>query len=209
MARYTGPVCRLCRRVGEKLSLKGERCLTPKCAIERRSNPPGEHGASRRRRVSEYGLQLREKNKARAIYGVLERQFRNYFTQAGEKQGLTGANLLQILERRLDNVVYRLGFGESRAQARQVIGHRHLHVNGRRMDIPSYLVKVGDVIEWTEKAKKTEAYKLLIQDLKRKPIPDWLSLDTEAVKGTVQALPVPRDIDVKIEDRMIVEYYAR
>ncbi|MCH7552377.1 MAG: 30S ribosomal protein S4 [Chloroflexi bacterium] len=209
MARYTGPVCRLCRRVGEKLSLKGERCLTPKCAIERRSNPPGMHGASRRRRVSEYGLQLREKNKARAIYGVLERQFRIYFAQAGEKQGMTGANLLQILERRLDNVVYRLGFGESRAQARQVIGHRHLHVNGRRMDIPSYLVKVGDVIEWTEKAKKTEAYKLLIQDLKRKPIPDWLSLDTEAVKGTVQALPVPRDMDVKIEDRMIVEYYAR
>jgi len=209
LARYTGPVCRLCRRVGEKLNLKGERCLTPKCAVERRSTPPGEHGASRRRRVSEHGLQLREKNKARAIYGVLERQFRNYFAQAGKKQGVIGENLLQILERRLDNVVYRLGFGESRSQARQAIGHRHLHVNGRRMDIPSYLVKVGDVIEWTERAKKTEAYKLLIQDLRRKPIPDWLSLDTEAVTGKVESLPIPRDIDVKIEDRMIVEYYAR
>ena len=209
MARYTGPVCRLCRRVGEKLFLKGERCLTPKCAIERRSNPPGEHGANRRRRVSEHGLQLREKNRARAVYGVLERQFRNYFDEASRKSGVTGVHLLQLLERRLDNAVFRLGFAESRAQARQTVRHRHITINGRRMDVPSYRVKVGDVIGWRERSKENELYKVLVADIHRKPLPSWLSLDADAVTGRVEALPDPDEIDLKIEHRMIVEFYAR
>ncbi len=209
MARYTGPVCRLCRRVGEKLFLKGERCLTPKCAIERRSNPPGEHGANRRRRVSEHGLQLREKNRARAVYGVLERQFRNYFDEASRKSGVTGVYLLQLLERRLDNAVFRLGFAESRAQARQTVRHRHITINGRRMDVPSYRVKVGDVIGWRERSKENELYKVLVADIHRKPLPSWLSLDADAVTGRVEALPDPDEMDLKIEHRMIVEFYAR
>lgn len=209
MARYTGPVCRLCRRVGEKLFLKGERCLTPKCAIERRNNPPGEHGANRRRRVSEHGLQLREKNRARAVYGVLERQFRNYFDEASRKSGVTGVYLLQLLERRLDNAVFRLGFAESRAQARQTVRHRHITINGRRMDVPSYRVKVGDVIGWRERSKENELYKVLVADIHRKPLPSWLSLDADAVTGRVEALPDPDEIDLKIEHRMIVEFYAR
>lgn len=209
MARYTGPVCRLCRRAGEKLFLKGERCLTPKCAIEKRSNPPGQHGASRRRRVSEHGVQLKEKKRARSIYGVLERQFYSYYEEASRKSGVTGEHLLQFLERRLDNVVYRLGFAESRAQARQTIRHRHMTVNGRRVDIPSFRVKEGDVIGWTERARNTELYKIIVADLRRKPLPKWLSLDAEAVTGKVEALPEPSEMDVKVDDRMIVEFYAR
>ncbi len=209
MARYTGPVCRLCRRAGEKLFLKGERCLTPKCAIEKRSNPPGQHGASRRRRVSEHGMQLKEKKRARSIYGVLERQFYSYYEEASRKSGVTGEHLLQFLERRLDNVVYRLGFAESRAQARQAIRHRHMTVNGRRVDIPSFRVKEGDVIGWTERARNTELYKIIVADLRRKPLPKWLSLDAEAVTGKVEALPEPSEMDVKVDDRMIVEFYAR
>ncbi len=209
MARYTGPVCRLCRRAGEKLFLKGARCFTPKCAIERRSAPPGQHGANRRRRVSEHGLQMREKNRAKAIYGVLERQFRAYFEEASSKPGVTGQYLLQLLERRLDNVVFRLGFGESRAQARQLVGHRHIAVNGRRVDIASYLVNAGDVIGWTERGKKSGAYQALVKDIHRKPMPKWLSLDAQAVTGRVESLPEPSDMDLKIEERMIVEFYAR
>ena len=209
MARYTGPVCRLCRRAGEKLFLKGERCLTPKCAIEKRSNPPGQHGASRRRRVSEHGMQLKEKKRARSIYGVLERQFYSYYEEASQKSGVTGEHLLQFLERRLDNVVYRLGFAESRAQARQAIRHRHMTVNDRRVDIPSFRVKEGDVIGWTERARNTELYKIIVADLRRKPLPKWLSLDAEAVTGKVEALPEPSEMDVKVDDRMIVEFYAR
>jgi len=209
VARYTGPVCRLCRRTGEKLFLKGERCLTPKCAIEKRSNPPGQHGASRRRRVSEHGTQLKEKARARSIYGVLERQFYKYYEEATQKSGVTGEHLLQFLERRLDNVVYRLGFGESRAQARQAVRHRHITVNGRRVDVPSFRVKAGDVIGWTERARNTELYKIIVADLRRKPLPSWLSLDAEAITGKVEALPQPSDMDVKVDDRMIVEFYAR
>ena len=209
MARYTGPVCRLCRRAGEKLFLKGERCLTPKCAIEKRSNPPGQHGASRRRRVSEHGMQLKEKKRARSIYGVLERQFYSYYEEASRKSGVTGEHLLQFLERRLDNVVYRLGFAESRAQARQAIRHRHMTVNDRRVDIPSFRVKEGDVIGWAERARNTELYKIIVADLRRKPLPKWLSLDAEAVTGKVEALPEPSEMDVKVDDRMIVEFYAR
>jgi small subunit ribosomal protein S4 len=209
VARYTGPVCRLCRRTGEKLFLKGERCLTPKCAIEKRSNPPGQHGASRRRRVSEHGTQLKEKKRARSIYGVLEHQFYRYYEEASRKSGVTGEHLLQFLERRLDNVVYRLGFAESRAQARQAVRHRHMTVNGRRVDIPSFRVKEGDVIGWTERARNTELYKMIVADLRRKPLPKWLSIDTEAVTGKVEALPEPSEMDVKVDDRMIVEFYAR
>ena len=209
MARYTGPVCRLCRRTGEKLFLKGERFLTPKCAIERRSTPPGQHGASRRRRVSEHGLQLREKQRAKSIYGVLERQFRSYFETASKKSGVTGQYLLQLLERRFDNVVFRLGFAESRSQARQIVRHRHLTINGRRMDIPSYQVNVGDVIGWREKSKESEPYKVLAKEVHRKPLPKWLSVDAQAITGRVEELPEPSDMDLKIEDRMIVEFYAR
>ncbi len=209
MARYTGPVCRLCRRTGEKLFLKGERCLTPKCAIDKRSNPPGQHGASRRRRVSEHGTQLKEKKRARSIYGVLERQFYKYYEEATRKSGVTGEHLLQFLERRLDNVVFRLGFAESRAQARQVIRHRHMTVNGRRVDIPSFRVKLGDVIGWTERAQNMGLYKIIVADLRRKPLPNWLSLDVETVTGKVEALPEPTEMDVKVDDRMIVEFYAR
>lgn len=210
MARYTGPVCRLCRRTGEKLFLKGERCLTPKCAIDKRSNPPGQHGASRRRRVSEYGTQLKEKKRARSIYGVLERQFYKYYEEATRKSGVAGEHLLQFLERRLDNVVFRLGFAESRAQARQVIRHRHMTVNGRKVDIPSFRVKLGDVIGWSERAQKDMGlYKLIVADLRRKPLPKWLSLDVETVTGRVEALPEPTEMDVKVDDRMIVEFYAR
>ncbi len=209
MARETGPKCRLCRRAGEKLMLKGDRCLTPKCAFERRPTPPGDHGQARRRRVSEHGLQIREKKRARAIYGMMERQFRKYFDQAARKPGVTGQYLLQLLERRLDNVVYRVGFADSRAQARQVVNHGHIAVNGKGVDIPSYIVKVGDVIGFRERSKKLNYYKTRVEDLHRKPLPKWLSLDHQAVTGKVQALPEPSDMDLRVEDRLIVEFYAR
>ena len=209
MGRYTGPVCRICRRVGEKLFLKGERCLSPKCGVERRATPPGDHGAARRRRVSERGTQLREKKRARAIYGVLERQFSKYFDEATKKPGVTGQYLLQLLERRLDNVVYRLGFADSRAQARQVVNHGHLTVNGRKVDICSYKVAVGDKVAWKERSKNSEYYKQLIQDLNRRPMPRWLTLDAQAVAGSVVALPEPSDMDLKVDERLIVEFYAR
>lgn len=209
MARYTGAVCRLCRRVGEKLFLKGERCLGAKCAFERRPSPPGEQGQSRRRRVSEHGIQLREKKRARAIYGVLERQFRKYFDEATKRPGVTGEYLLQLLERRLDNVAYRLGFADSRGQARQLINHGHMTVNGRGVDIPSFLVRVGDVIGWKERSTQTGYYQALVKDLQRKPLPGWLLLDAKAVTGTVSELPKGEDMDLKIDERLIVEFYAR
>ena len=209
MGRYIGPVCRVCRRAGEKLFLKGERCLTPKCGVERRPTPPGDHGAARRRRVSERGVQLREKKRARAIYGVLERQFSKYFDEATKKPGVTGQYLLQLLERRLDNVVFRLGFGDSRAQARQLINHGHVTVNGRKVDIASFKVKVGDKVGWKERSKNSEYYKQLVQDLSRRPLPRWLTLDAQEVVGSVTALPEPSDMDLKIDERLIVEFYAR
>lgn len=209
MGRYIGPVCRICRRVGEKLFLKGERCLTPKCGIERRASPPGDHGAARRRRVSEHGVQLREKKRARAIYGVLERQFSKYFDEAAKKPGVTGQYLLQLLERRLDNVVFRLGLADSRPQARQVINHGHVTVNGRKVDVASFKVNVGDKISFKERSKNTEYYKQLIQDLSRRPMPRWLSLDPQAITGSVTALPEPSDMDLKVDERLIVEFYAR
>lgn len=189
--------------------LKGERCFSPKCGIERKPNPPGDHGASRRRRMSEHGIQLREKMRARAIYGVLERQFAKYFAIASKKPGMTGQYLLQLLERRLDNVVFRLGFADSRAQARQIVTHGLMTVNGRGVSIPSYTVKAGDVIGWRESATKTEYYKSILADKHRKPMPKWLSLDTQAMTGKVVVLPETTDMDLKIDDRLIVEFYAR
>jgi small subunit ribosomal protein S4 len=212
MAKYTGPVCKLCRREGEKLFLKGERCFTPKCAFERRSYPPGEHGREaqfRRRRVSDYHRQLREKQKTRRIYGVTERQFRRYYRSALQKRGLTGANLLQILERRLDNVVYRLGFAESRSHARLLVTHGHFNVNGRRTDVPSMLVHEGDNIEVREGSLKRTYFKGLPDIAEAKTAPHWLERDVKALTGRVMQLPERRDVDATLNDQLIVEYYSR
>ncbi len=208
MGRYTAAVCRLCRRSGEKLMLKGSRCLTPKCAMDRRSKPPGQQ-LRRRRRVSDRGLQLREKQKARNTYGILERQFRQLFAQAERQSGITGENLLVLLERRLDNVVYRLGFGDSRSQARQLVQHGHIMLNGRKTDIPSCLVKEGDTISWREGSTKTEYYKQLLQSIESKSVLSWLSLDRQNIVGQFLSLPNSDDIDAKFEGKNIVEYYSR
>ena len=208
MARYTGPSCRLCRRVGEKLMLKGVRCATPKCSMERRTTPPGK--ASRyRRKVSDYELRLREKQKARYTYGVLETQFRRFFAMARKAPGKTGETLIQLLERRLDNVVYRLGFAESRNQARQLVQHGHIKVNEHKVDIPSFLVKPGDIIAWREEAVKKEIYRRAVQEIDSKVIPGWLSLDKPDLSGRVLTLPTPEEIAAKFDKKMIVEYYAR
>lgn len=209
MARYTGPRCRLCRYLGEKLMLKGEKCSSPKCALKRRNIPPGGHSSARRRKISDRGLQLREKQKVRFSYGVLERQFRRFFAEAIRASGVTRENLLILLERRLDNVVYRLSFADSRAQARQVVRHGHILVNGRRTDIPSCLVKSGDVIEWREASKRTEYYQRLVKEIKGNATPGWLSLDEEGMTGSVLALPGKDDIDPKFDGKAIVEYYSR
>jgi len=208
MGRYTAAVCRLCRRSGEKLMLKGSRCLTPKCAMDRRGKPPGQQ-LRRRRRVSDRGLQLREKQKARNTYGMMERQFRQLFAQAERQSGITGENLLVLLERRLDNVVYRLGFGDSRPQARQLVQHGHIMLNGRKTDIPSCLVKEGDTISWREGSTKTEYYKQLLQNIESKSVLSWLSLDRQNLVGQVLSLPTPDDTDVKFNGKTIVEYYSR
>jgi len=208
MGRYTTAVCRLCRRSGEKLMLKGSRCLTPKCAMDRREKPPGQQ-LGRRRRVSDRGLQLREKQKARYTYGMMERQFRRLFTRAERQSGITGENLLVLLERRLDNVVYRLGFADSRSQARQVVQHGHIMLNGRKTNIPSCMVKEGDTISWREGSAKTEYYKQLAQDIESKSVLSWLSLDRKRLVGEVLSLPTPGDIDAKFEGKTIVEYYSR
>lgn len=214
MARYTGPVCRLCRRFGDKLMLKGEKCATPKCPLERRNTPPGGRAVTRGRGrgrggTSDRGLQLREKQKLRVSYGVLERQFRRFFSEAKKRPGATGETLLILLERRLDNVVYRLGFADSHAQARQVVGHGHITVNGRRAGIPSFLVKSGDTIAWCEPSKKTEYYKRLAEGIEGKFIPSWLSLDKEGMTGKVLNLPDKEDIDTKFNAKAVVEYYSR
>ncbi len=208
MGRYTGSVCRLCRRSSDKLMLKGSRCLTPKCAIDRRGKPPGQQ-PRRPRRVSDRGLQLREKQKARYTYAIMERQFRRLFKEAERQSGITGENLLVLLERRLDNVVYRLGFADSRAQARQVVQHGHIVLNGRKTDIPSCLVKEGDTISWREESTKTEYYKQLVQSIEAKSILNWLSLDRRNLVGQVLSLPTLEDIDAKFEGQTIVEYYSR
>jgi small subunit ribosomal protein S4 len=211
LARYIDAVCKLCRREGQKLFLKGDRCLSPKCAIERRSYPPGMHGsrAQFRRKASDYALQLREKQKAKRIYGVLERQFRRYFGEALRSKGLTGATLLILLERRLDNVIYRLGLADSRAQARQLVRHGHIDVNGRKTDIPSMLVKAGDVISVREQSRKTEYFKEVAQRLGERTVPEWLSFDPMAWTARVVALPTREQIDVALNEQLIVEYYSR
>ncbi|MDY6907937.1 MAG: 30S ribosomal protein S4 [Chloroflexota bacterium] len=208
MARYTGPACRQCRRQGDKLMLKGERCTTKKCAVERRNLPPGQQ-RMRRRKVSDRGLQLREKQKGRHTYGVLERQFRKHFDEASRRPGVTGDNLLQILETRLDNVVYRLGFADSRRQARQIVCHGHITLNEKKMDIPSCLVKPGDVVAWRERSTRNELYKAVAEGIGDKVVPDWLALERDRLVGRVLALPGRGDIDVTIDAKTIVEYYSR
>jgi small subunit ribosomal protein S4 len=211
MARYKDAVCKLCRREGEKLFLKGERCLSPKCALERRPYPPGSHGRQSqfRRKESDYALQLRAKQKARRVYGVLERQFRRYFREAERRRGLTGTNLLILLESRLDNVVYRLGFAASRPQARQLVRHGHLEVNGRKVNIPSYLVQPGDVVAVRSRSRQQSHFKEIALDLEHRAVPDWLSRDDETMTGRVMAWPERGDIDVTINEQLIVEYYSR
>ena len=214
MARYTGPVCKLCRREGEKLFLKGARCLSPKCPFEReRGYPPGEHGRlarfRRRRRSSDYSRQLRAKQKARRIYGVLERQFRRYFREAERRPGLTGENLLTLLESRLDNVVYRLGFADSRAQARQLVSHGHFVVNGRRTNIPSYIVRPQDAITVREGSRKRTYFKERGDRFDEGAVPDWLSLDAQTMTARVLKTPAREDIQTTIDDHLIIEYYSR
>jgi len=212
LARYTGPVCKLCRREGEKLFLKGSRCLTPKCAIERRSYPPGQHGREsqfRRGRASDYLLQLREKQKVRRIYGVYERQFSNYFRKAEQRSGLTGSNLLVLLESRLDNVVYRLGMADSRPQARQLVRHGHIMLNGRRTNVPSALVSAGDSVSVRPESARLTYFKTLRQALDDKQVPRWLQLDAKNMSAQVLQLPIREDIDVSLNEQLVVEYYSR
>lgn len=208
MARYTGPVCRLCRREGVKLYLKGDRCYTEKCAIDRRAYAPGQHGQNRKK-VSEYGVQLREKQKARRIYGVLENQFRAYFEKADRQPGITGENLLCLLERRLDNVVFRLGFAASRTEARQLVRHNHFVLNGHKANIPSMLVKAGDVIQLTESSRKSPKFKEIAEVLATKTPPAWLELDPEQYSGKVVALPTREQVDIPVQEHLIVELYSR
>jgi small subunit ribosomal protein S4 len=213
MARYTGPVCKLCRREGEKLYLKGARCFSPKCPFERdRDYPPGEHGRMarfRRRRSSDYSRQLREKQKLRRIYGVLERQFRRYFREAERRPGLTGENLLVVLESRLDNVIYRLGFGDSRAHARQLVQHGHFVVNGHRTNIPSYLVRPRDLITVREGSRKRAFFRERAEILDESSVPGWLSLDANTMTARVLSLPAREDVELSVNEQLIVEYYSR
>ncbi len=212
MARYTGPVCKLCRREGEKLFLKGERCYSPKCAIEKRAYPPGIHGRMaqwKRSRTSDYGAQLRAKQKARRVYGVLERQFRRYYRQAIKSRGLTGLTLLQILESRLDNVIYRMGYASSRAQARQLVTHGHFMVNGRRTDVPSMQIKPGDVIEVREGSRSKTLIKDLMAMAEERNAPDWITRNLKAMSGSILRLPERAEIDANLNEQLIVEFYSR
>jgi len=208
LARYTDAVCRLCRREGEKLFLKGDRCFSPKCAMERRPNPPGPVRRFRAKE-SDYGNQLREKQKVRRIYGVFEKQFRRYFKRAQRAKGVTGTNLLVILESRLDNVVFRLGFADSRSQARQLVRHGHFDVNGRKTDIPSFLVKPGDQISVREKNRSNGFFKERTQTMTDSKVPGWLSLNIAGLAGSVLAEPTREDIDFTLNEQLIVEYYSR
>ena len=210
MAKYTGPACRLCRREGTKLMLKGDKCVSNKCPLLRREKAPGQHGmANGRKRTKEYGLQLREKQKAKRYYGILEKQFKNYFIKADKKEGQTGENLLTLLERRLDNVVYRMGMAESRREARQLVLHGHFTVNGKRVDIPSYIVNLNDVVAVKESSRKSEKIKSLVENISGRVIPGWLSVDKENAVATVAALPKREDIDFPFEEHLIVELYSK
>lgn len=208
MARYTEAICRLCRREGEKLYLKGDRCYTPKCSVGRRSYAPGQHGQDRKK-ISEYGIQLREKQKLRRIYGILERQFSGYFSLAERKKGITGENLLQILESRLDNVVYRLGFGASRKEARQLVRHGHFLVNGKKVNIPSFLLKPGDQVTIKEGSLESLKFKENLEDAAGRTVPEWLELDLASHYGKVKVLPTREQIDVPVQEHLIVELYSR
>ncbi len=208
MARYTDPVCRLCRREGAKLFLKGSRCYTKKCAFERRPSPPGQHGV-RRRKVGDYGLQLREKQKVRRIYRILERQFRTYFDTAESRPGVTGENLLRLLELRMDNVVYRLGIAPSRDAARQLVTHGHFAVNGRPTNIPSYQLKPGDTIAVRESRRDREPFKVAKENLRSVSVPEWLTLDPATLSGTIAAAPRRDQMPLELNEQLVVEYYSR
>lgn len=209
MGRYTGAVCRLCRRSGEKLILKGDRCFSAKCAVDKRGKPPGQQTSRRRRRLSDRGLQLREKQKARYSYGIMERPFRRLFTEAERQPGITAENLMVLMERRLDNVVYRLGFADSRPQARQLVRHGHIMLNGRKTTIASCLVKEGDTISWRQQSTSNEYCKQLVQTIQSKTVANWLSLDRQNLVGRVLSLPTPEEAEAKFAGQSIVEYYSR
>jgi small subunit ribosomal protein S4 len=209
VARYIGPVCRLCRREGMKLFLKGERCYTEKCAIEKRNLPPGQHGKLRKAKLVGYGLQLREKQKVKRIYGVLENQFRRYFETAERTRGITGETLLQLLERRLDNVIYRLGLATSRAQARQLVRHGHFIVNGRKVDIPSYSVKAGDTIGVRSTSAQNPTIVHAMEEVKGRGIPEWLSFDPGSLTGRIASLPTREQINLPVQEQLIVELYSK
>ena len=212
MARYTGPVCKLCRREGEKLFLKGEKCFSPKCPVERRNYPPGEHGREamyRRRRVSDFQKQLREKQKLRRIYGVMEAQFRRYYERALKKRGMTGQALLEQLEQRLDNVVYRLGYAASRNQARQLVTHGHFNINGRRTDVPSTLVNPGDEIAVREGSRSRSYFKDLAVEAETRTVPTWLERDLDTLSGRMLQMPERSDIEAALNEQLVVEYYSR
>lgn len=209
MARYTGSVCRLCRRENLKLFLKGDRCYSDKCAFDRRGYPPGQHGQRRGRKSSDYGIQLREKQKVKRMYGLSEKQFRLFFERADRQKGITGTNLLMLLERRLDNVVYRLGFVNSRAQGRQLVKHNHFLVNGRKVNIPSYMIKIGDVVEVREKSRNVQAIGDSLDAVVRRGVPQWLDLEKENSKGIVKVFPVREDLTMPIQEQLIVEFYSK
>ena len=209
MARYIGPVCRLCRREGMKLFLKGERCYTEKCAIEKRNFAPGQHGKTRKQKLAGYGVQLREKQKVKRIYGVLENQFRRYFESAARHRGVTGVMLLQALETRLDNVVYRLGFATSRPQARQLVRHGHFLINGKKVDIPSYAVKMGDEVRVREASAKSAVVAHAIDEVKGRGVPEWLQVDAANTLGRVLSIPTREQINLPVQEQLIVELYSK
>jgi small subunit ribosomal protein S4 len=212
VGRYIEPVCKLCRREALKLFLKGDRCFSVKCALEKRNYPPGQHGqqhGQRRTKLSEYGQQLREKQKMKRIYGVQETQFRTYFKMAARQKGVTGENLLRLLEQRLDNVVHRLGFGESRAQARVLVGHGHIRVNGRKLTIPSHLLRAGDVVEVVPKSRDLDVIKAALEGAKKRRVPSWLELDAANFKGTVLSLPSKEEMAIPVQEQLVVALYSK
>ena len=209
MARYTGPVCRLCRREDMKLFLKGERCYTDKCGYERRSYPPGQHGQSRRKKRSDYGEQLREKQKVKRLYGIAERQFRGYFFKATRMKGVAGENLIQLLERRLDNVVYRMGFASDHAEARQLVRHGHFSINGKKVNIPSYLVRPRDVVQVRESSKTIARIGEALAAVDRRGVPQWIELDKDGMRGGIKQLPAREDVTLPIREQLIIELYSK
>ncbi len=209
MARYTGSVCRLCRRENMKLFLKGDRCYSDKCAFDRRGYPPGQHGERRGRKISDYGIQLREKQKVKRMYGLTEKQFRIFFQRANRQKGVTGTNLLVLLERRLDNVVYRMGFVNSRTQGRHFVRHSHFSVNGRKVNIPSYLIRPGDKVEVREKSRTIQSIGDALEAVVRRGVPQWIELEKDNFKGVVQSLPVREDLTMPIQEQLIVELYTK